>query len=104
MLMSQAFEFIFEWDPTKAAANYKNHQIAFERAATVFNDPKALTIFDEESREDGGRWITLGLDVNMFFIVVHHTYQEKSGHSARVKIISARKASKKEITCYQEAC
>ena len=99
--MHQSFEFTFEWDPLKAASNYKKHGIAFERAATVFNDPKALTIFDEEYNRDEDRWVTLGLDVSMFLVVVYHTYREKGGHAAHIRIISARKATKKEIKQYQ---
>ncbi len=75
--MSKVFEFSFEWDPSKAASNYKKHGIAFEKAATVFNDPKAVTIFDEGNSGAEDRWITLGLDAGTFVVVVHHTYREK---------------------------
>ena len=100
--MHKAFEFNFEWDPTKATSNYRKHGITFERAATVFNDPKALTIFDEWHGGNEERWITLGLDAQTFFVVVHHTYREKDEQAAYVRIISARKATKKEIKQFQE--
>ena len=100
--MNKYFEFNFEWDPSKAALNYKKHGISFERAATVFNDSRALTVFDEEHSDEEDRWVTLGLDVNTFFVVVSHTYREKNGRIAYVRIISARKATKKEIRQYME--
>ncbi len=100
--MHKFFEFSFEWDPSKAAANYKKHGVTFERAATVFNDPSALTIFDKGHSQEEDRWVTLGLDAKTFFIVVHHTYREKANDMAYVRIISARKATKKEIKQYWE--
>ena len=44
----------FEWDPNKARLNQVKHGISFEEAATVFRDPQALSIFDDEhsSNED----------------------------------------------------
>lgn len=98
--MHKSCEFSFEWDPTKAAANYKKHRVTFERAASVFNDPRALTIFDEEHAQEEDRWITLGVDARITFIVVHHTYREKSNDAVYVRIISARKATKNEIKQY----
>jgi uncharacterized DUF497 family protein len=63
----------FEWDPGKAARNIAKHQVSFEEAATVFDDP-------------------------MFITVVAHTDRE-----GRIRIISARKATKKEERFYAEA-
>ena len=100
--MHKFFEFSFEWDPVKAASNYKKHGITFERAATIFNDPKALTVFDDDHSRDEDRWVTLGLDADTFFVVVHHTYREKGERAAYIRIISARKATKQEIKQYQE--
>ena len=100
--MQKSFEFNFEWDPAKATSNYKKHGITFERAATIFNDPKALTVFDEEHSGEEDRWVTVGLDVNTLYVVVSHTYREKNDRIAYVRIISARKATKKEIRQYKE--
>ena len=59
-----AFLYEFEWDPAKAKANANliKHGLDFERAATVFQDPLAVTIPDEEHSETEVRWITLGKD------------------------------------------
>ena len=40
--------YTFEWDPSKAKLNLRNHKISFERAAEIFLDPLAVSIFDEE--------------------------------------------------------
>ena len=55
-----AFLYEFEWDPVKAQANASKHGLDFERATTVFLDPLALTIPDDEHSETEIRWITLG--------------------------------------------
>jgi uncharacterized protein len=53
-----AFLYEFEWDPAKASANINKHGLDFERAATVFLDPLAVTIPDEEHSGNEVRWIT----------------------------------------------
>jgi uncharacterized DUF497 family protein len=69
-------EFNFEWDPQKAAANVRKHGISFDRAASTFQDPEALTLVDREHSEDGERWITPGLDSHGSLLVVCHTWRE----------------------------
>ncbi|MEW6543923.1 MAG: BrnT family toxin [Nitrospirota bacterium] len=99
--MSRSFRNRFEWDPEKARQNVKKHGIAFERAATIFLDPNALSEFDEEHSRNEDRWVTLGLDVAGTLLVVCHTYHAETESSARIRIISARKASAKETTQYR---
>ena len=60
----------------KAKTNKTKHGASFEDAATVFKDPKALTLFDEEHSEYEKRWITLGLAASGKLLVVCHTYKE----------------------------
>ena len=96
-----AFQYQFEWDPTKARQNARKHRITFERGATVFLDPNALSLFDEQHSEDEERWITLGLDLTGALLVICHTYREEAENSARVRLISARKATKTEAKQYQ---
>jgi uncharacterized protein len=99
--MSQP-ELNFEWDPEKAASNSRKHGITFERAATVFLDANALTIFDGKHSDDEDRWITLGLDKQGVLVVVCHTWraEAENADAARCRIISARKASKREARSY----
>ncbi len=98
--MHQHFEYQFEWDPIKARSNHKKHGVPFERAAAVFNDPQALSIFDESHSTFEERWITLGLDSTGMLIVVCHTFEDEHEYKVRVRIISARRATKKEIQRY----
>jgi uncharacterized DUF497 family protein len=98
--VAKPFQYQFEWDPVKARRNLRDHGIAFERAATVFLDPKVLSAFDEEHSEDGDRWITLGLDRTGTLLVVCHTFREETEVSARIRLISARKPTKNEAKQY----
>lgn len=99
--MQKAFQYQFEWDPAKARRNLTKHGITFERAATVFLDPQALSLLDEEHSQDEKRWITLGLDRSGALLVVCHTYREETKTSARIRLISARKATRNEIKQYE---
>lgn len=75
--------------------------MAFERAATIFLDPDALSEFDDGQSGVEDRWITLGLDRTGVLLVVCHTFREETETSARIRLISARKASKKEGKQYE---
>jgi uncharacterized DUF497 family protein len=96
------FQYNFEWDPPKAVANFRKHGISFERAAAVFRDPEALSLYDLTHSEAGeDRWITLGLDARGQLLVVSHTWREAGEGAARCRIISARKATKIEARQYR---
>lgn len=99
--MAKVFQYQFIWDLAKARRNLKKHGVPFERAAEVFLDPEALSAFDEEHSQDEDRWITLGLDRTGTFLVVCHTYREETEASARIRLISARKATKNEAKQYE---
>lgn len=103
--MERQFEHQFEWDPAKALRNSREHRVSFERAATVFLDPRAMSIFDVEHSETEERWITLGLDRAGALLVVCHTFREEleSGReaSAKIRLISARRADRKETAQYR---
>jgi len=92
----------FEWDIKKARANVRKHKISFERAATIFRDPELLSIPDDEHSETEERWITIGMDEKGSPIVVSHTFAAISRKLARIRIISARKATNREINQYEE--
>ncbi len=95
--MPNPFEYQFEWDPIKAHQNARKHGVTFDRAATVFLDSQALSEFDEEHRQEEDRWITLGY---LTLLIVCHTYQEETQTSGRIRIMSARKATKDESNQY----
>ena len=93
--------YIFEWDPLKAKENLRKHRISFERAATIFYDLHARSIFDTEHSEDEDRWVTLGMDSGGNLLVVIHTFHVIDDSSRRIRIISARKATRKETRQYE---
>ena len=92
--------FDFDWDANKARANLGKHEVSFRLAASVFRDPLALTIFDEEHSNDEERWITLGCAQNGQVV---HTSEEVSSTELRIRIISARKADRQELRDYEQA-
>lgn len=95
-------QYNFEWDPNKAHINTKKHGITFEEATRVFDDPMALTVFDdEESSEDEERWVTLGQIEGRHYLVVVHTYRNASEDTVTIRLISARPATKHEIRQYE---
>lgn len=91
----------FDWDPVKARGNVANHKVSFQLATTVFRDALALTVYDEEHSEDEERWATLGRAENGQHLVVIHTF-DLSPEEARIRLISARVATKREIQNYEE--
>lgn len=95
-------QYNFEWDPVKAQTNANKHGVTFEQATAVFNDPLALTIFDEDnSRDDEYRWITLGQANGQHYLVVVHTYRNQGEEAVTIRLISARPANKHEIKQYE---
>jgi uncharacterized DUF497 family protein len=91
----------FDWNPDKAKQNLKKHKVSFERATTIFQDPAAVSVFDEEHSDDEGRWVTLGKSDQGEILVVIHTFREVTANSMDVRIISARGATKRERQTYE---
>jgi len=86
----------FEWDDGKAKKNLKKHSVGFEEAATIFNDPRIATIFDPDHSEDEERFVSLGMSIIQRILSVIHTNRNK-----RIRLISARKATKTERKTYE---
>lgn len=93
----------FEWDPRKERANLQKHGVTFEQASYVFADPFALNLYDPEHSEAEDRWVLLGKSLNELILVVVHTFEDEDGVEF-VRIISARKASKREQQAYRQRC
>ena len=91
----------FEWDENKNKANIKKHSISFEVSVYVFSDKEAITIYDDEHSLEEQRWVTIGKIKNTSVIVVIHTYRIRDNYEF-IRIISARKANKKEAKLYFE--
>jgi len=91
----------FDWDAAKAEANARKHSVTFESAMTVFRDPLALTVYDEEHSEQEERWVTIGRAENGQTLVVIHTFAPTTPGNAFVRIISARAATNPERQQYE---
>lgn len=91
----------FEWDPVKAASNLRKHQVSFDEAVQVFNDPLTLTIFDEQHSDYEERWVTIGSSRYHRLVVVVHTWTEAETNLIHVRLISARLATFHEIKQYE---
>lgn len=83
-----------EWDSKKAISNLKKHGVDFADAVTVLVDERAITISEDYPNEE--RFITIGMDSFNRILVVVYTWRE-----TRIRIISARKATAKEIKQYK---
>ena len=94
--------FDFDWDANKARANLRKHEVSFRLATSVFRDPLAVTIFDEEHSIDEERWVTLGRAQNGQVLVVIHTSEEVSATELHIRIISARRAEPAEVRDYEQ--
>jgi uncharacterized protein len=87
----------FEWDPAKAKTNLAKHGVSFEEAATVFGDVDSLTIADPAYSQLEDRWIIVGQSHQRKLLVVVHTERGDN-----IRIVSARRASRRERKQYEE--
>ena len=93
-------QYNFEWDPEKAKENWQKHGVRFEQAAAVFRDSRAMTLYDDEHSSTEERWITMGISASSILLVVHHTFRKETKNSATIRLISSRKATRKERQQY----
>ena len=87
----------FEWDSAKAAVNVRKHGVSFEEAQSVFYDEFAVQFFDDDHSSDEERFLLLGMSTGARLLLVCHC--ERDGGDV-IRIISARKATKRESTFY----
>ena len=87
----------FEWDDEKAARNLAKHGVSFHEAATVFGDPLSITYYDPNHSENEDRYLTIGHTSTGQVHIVSHT-----DRGDRIRIISARRATRKERKSYEE--
>jgi uncharacterized protein len=92
---------LVEWDEQKNRQNLRKHDVRFETAMLVFDDPYALTQGDL-TFEHEERWITVGAIGPGSILLVVHTFYEKQGEEI-IRIISARAAESHERRAYEEA-
>ena len=99
--MSKSVQLDISWDPIKAQSNIAKHGVPFVQAATVLHDALALTVFDAAHSEFEERWFTLGMSSDGKLLAVSHTYQHTGPIHVRVRIISAREATRRERQQYE---
>jgi uncharacterized DUF497 family protein len=87
----------FEWDPPKAKANQRKHEVAFKEAATVFRDPMSITFYDPDHSEEEDRFMTVGFSTMGRLLMVAHTERRD-----QIRIISARELTRVERKAYEE--
>jgi hypothetical protein len=88
----------FEWDLKKEKKNREKHDVGFSEASTVFVDPLELTIADPDHSLGEYRFISIGRTESGRLLVVSYTER----HENRIRIISARRASKAEQKYYEQ--
>ena len=86
---------LFEWDDEKAAANLKKHKVDFDDAMRVFEDNDRIEFLDHAHSDEEDRYDTTGMVRDILFVV----YTERREY---IRIISARKANRKEKRMYEE--
>ena len=92
-------ELHFEWDPIKAVLNKEKHNVSFEEAKTVFFDENTLLISaPDHSSEEEDRFILPRLSKKCHMSLECHCYREND----TIRLISARKANRKEARQYGE--
>jgi hypothetical protein len=90
-------QYTFEWDAEKARQNVDKHGISFEEAVTAFGDPLSLTVSDPDHSDSEERQLLLGMSRRSRLVVVAFTER-----GDRLRIITARLASRREKRKYEE--
>ena len=86
-----------DWDLLKATANLRRHGVSFEEAATALADDLSITGADPDHSKGESRFVTFGVSSAGRLLVVAHTER-----GDRLRIISARPATKRERRIYEE--
>jgi hypothetical protein len=87
----------FEWEPQKADSNVKKHGVSFQEAASALSDALSITYYDPDHSATEHRFITIGTSRSGRLLMVAHT--DRGGD---VRIISARKMTRRERRNYEE--
>jgi len=87
----------FEWDEAKAAANLAKHDVAFEEAKTVFDDPLYVDFYDPDHSQDEHRYIIIGQSSEGRVLIVSYTERNDT-----VRLINARQVTRAERETYEE--
>ncbi|MFN6188896.1 MAG: BrnT family toxin [Microcystis sp.] len=89
-------ELAFEWDKQKAKINQRKHNISFEEASTVFDDPLAVNFDDPDHSTGENRYLIIGLSDQSKFLFVSYTDRDH-----KIRLISARLVTPTERRYYE---
>lgn len=87
----------FEWNRDKAEANLSKHGVSFDEAKTVFDDPVYVDFYDPDHSEDEDRYIIVGQSQQRRLLIVSYTERKN-----KVRLVSAREATRMEKDAYEE--
>ena len=87
----------FQWNDAKATENLKKHRVSFDEAKSIFFDEFGVQFFDDEHSCDEDRFLMLGMSSGAKLLIVCHCERD---HGALIRIISARRATKRESAFY----
>ena len=90
---------MFEWDDAKAKLNLLKHGVSFDAATSVFLDSDALDGPDELHSQSESRFLRLGTSADGRVLMVAYTVR-RSGDAETIRLISARRASRRERAAY----
>ena len=91
---------MFSWDTRKAILNYEKHGVSFEEAATVFADPEGLDWYDLTHSREEPRYRRLGISIEGNILLVVYTIRRSKDGKETIRLINARRASRKERRAY----
>ncbi|MDG2991523.1 BrnT family toxin [Candidatus Synechococcus calcipolaris G9] len=86
-----------EWNDDKAASNLSKHEVSFEEAKTVFDDPLYVDFYDPDHSEDEERYLIVGQSSRGRLLIVSYTERGDS-----IRLISAREVTRIEREAYEE--
>lgn len=89
----------FEWDENKNRSNFKKHEVWFEEAQTIWADSESIEFFDPEHSSDENRFIRIGHSTRSRILLVVFCEREEG---STIRIISARKATAREMGDYEK--
>ena len=87
----------FEWDAGKAVSNLAKHGVSFQEAATIFDDPLYIDLYDPDHSSDEQRYLIVGVSQQSRLLIVSYTERNNV-----VRLISAREVTSAERKAYEE--
>jgi uncharacterized protein len=85
------------WDPKKAIGNIQKHNVSFEEAKTVFDDPLYVDLYDPDHSEEESRYLVIGKSRGGNLLIVSYTERGNA-----IRIITAREVTRAEREAYEE--